>query len=74
MKTIAEFAENNNFKVLPGTSLTTMSKDGVKFRITRQAAEKYKLTISKGGRIPHASSYHYSEEEIIDEIATFLEN
>ena len=72
MRQINRFARENGFKALPGTSIATLSKDEVKFRITRQAENKYKLTISERGEILTEPTYHTSEHEVIDEIKKFI--
>lgn len=72
MKKIAEFARAKGFKVFASTSLTTISKDDKKFRISRQAGNKYKLSESKNNRIQVESTYHSSEEEVISEIEKML--
>lgn len=72
MRKITRFAKENGFKALPGTSIATLSKDNIKFRIMRQAENKYKLTISKHGDILTEPSYHTTEEGVIDKIIHFL--
>lgn len=71
MRTISRFARENGFKALPGTSIATLSKNDIKFRVMRQAENKYKLTISKRGDILTEPSYHQGEQEVIDEIIKF---
>ena len=71
MRMIIGFARENGFKALPGTSIATLSKDSIKFRIMRQSENKYKLTISKRGDILTEPSYHSSEQEVIDGIIKF---
>lgn len=71
MKMITGFARENGFKILPGTSIATLSKDNMKFRIMRQSVNKYKLTISKRGDILTEPTYHTSEQEVIDQIIEF---
>lgn len=71
MRQISRFARENGFKALPGTSIATLSKDGIKFRIMRQAENKYKLTISKHGDILTEPSYHTDEVAVIDKIIQF---
>lgn len=68
---ITGFAKENGFKALPGTSIATLSKNNIKFRIMRQSENKYKLTISKHGDILTEPSYHSSEQEVIDGILKF---
>lgn len=72
MRQITGFARENGFKALPGSSIVTLSKDKVKFRITRQAENKYKLTISERGDILTEPTYHTGENEVIDEIKKFI--
>lgn len=72
MRKIAAFAEAEGFKVFASTSLTTISKDGAKFRISRQAGNRYKLSESKNSRIQVESTYHSSEEEVIEEIRRMI--
>lgn len=71
MRQITGFARENGFRTLPGTSIATLSKEKMKFRITRQAENKYKLTISERGKILAEPTYHTSEQEVIDEIKNF---
>lgn len=72
MRKIAEFAEANGFKVFASTSLATISKDGAKFRISRQAGNKFKVSESKNKRIQVESTYHSSEEEVIEQIRKMI--
>ena len=72
MRKIAEFAEANGFKVFASTSLATISKDGAKFRISRQAENKFKVSASKNKMIQVESTYHSSEEEVIEEIRRMI--
>lgn len=71
MREVITFARENGFKALPGSSIATLSKDNVKFRVTRQAENKYKLTISKRGEILTEPTYHAAEKEVVDEIIKF---
>ncbi|MCD2138960.1 hypothetical protein [Salinicoccus halitifaciens] len=72
MRKIAEFARAEGFKVFASTSLATISKDGAKFRISRQAGDRFKLSESKNSRIQVESTYHASEEEVIEEIRRMI--
>lgn len=74
MREVIAFARENGFKALPGSSIATLSKDNVKFRVTRQAENKYKLTISKRGEILAEPTYHAAEKEVVDEIIKFQQH